>query len=231
MYVRAFRVDELESRRLLAIGDFVQAFDDSSTNFQAESEFGYSVATDGNWIAVGAPGDDLQGAPNVGRVHIYDRTSGNLVRTISNPTIATGDGFGRSVAISGDTLVVGCYLDDLSGTDSGTVYLFNASTGALITTIANPTPTAFDYFGYSVAVSGARIVVGAYLDDAQGEDAGVAYVFDAGTGALQRTLTSATAAAFDYFGAAVAISGDNVAVGVSRGDVGALDAGEVQIFN
>jgi FG-GAP repeat len=221
----------LECRRLLAVGDFIRQLDDASPNQQIGSEFGFSSSIDGNLAVVGSPGDDTHGFINSGQVHLYNASLGTRISTLANPTPAAGDAFGRSVSISGDILVVGSYLDDAGAPDSGVVHIFSATTGNLLRTIPNPTPAAFDYFGSSVAIAGDRIVVGAFLDDTYATDGGVAHVFSATTGALERTLNRPSAADFDYFGAAVAISGDSIVIGASRGDVGALDAGSALVFD
>src|SRR5207244_4025539 len=135
--------------------------------------------------------------------------------------LATGDYFGSSVAVSSNIVVVGAPFDYTGAVDSGSAYVFNATTGALIATLNNPTPAVEDYFGLSVAVSGNTVVVGAYGDDTGNTNAGSAYVFNAATGALVATLNNPTPAASDYFGAAVAVSGNTVAVGAFFDNTGA----------
>ena len=71
--------------------------------------------------------------------------------------------FGRSVSVSGNTAVVAAPWDDTGATDSGQAYVFNATTGALIATLANPSPASGDQFGRSVSVSGNTVVVGAQI--------------------------------------------------------------------
>ena len=68
-----------------------------------------------------------------------------------------------------------------------------------------------------MAVSGSTVVVGAYWDDTGATDAGAAYIFDATTGNLLRTLNNPTPAATDLFGRSVAVSGSTVVVGAHRG--------------
>ena len=84
-----------------------------------------------------------------------------------------------SVAIAGDTIVVGAYWDDDNGTNSGSAYVFTR-TGTTWTEQAKLTASdgaADDQFGISVAIAGDTIVVGAYWDDDNGSDSGSAYVF------------------------------------------------------
>ena len=91
--------------------------------------------------------------------------------------------FGRSVAISGATAIVGAYWHDDNGFYSGSAYLFDTSTGAQIAEILPNDGAVGDEFGVSVAISGATAIVGAFLDDDNGGNSGSAYLFDAaGTG-------------------------------------------------
>src|SRR5439155_610697 len=132
--------------------------------------------------------------------------------------------FGYSVAVSGDTAVVGAYYDDTpAGTDAGSASVFVRS-GTTWTQQAHLTAAdgaAYDDFGTSVAVSGDTAVVGAYLDDTPaGADAGSASVFvrSGTTWTQQAHLTAADGAAYDYFGVSVAVSGNTAVVGAYYDD-------------
>ncbi len=94
---------------------------------------------------------------------------------------ASGDQFGWSVAISPDGIgaIVGAYLDDDNGTNSGSAYLFDTTTGRQIAKLLPNDGAAEDFFGTSVAISGATAIVGAYGDDDNGNFSGSAYLFDA----------------------------------------------------
>ncbi len=101
-----------------------------------------------------------------------------------------------------------------------------------------PTGLPYDYFGSSVAISGATVVVGASADDVGANvdanvDQGSAYVF-VRSGAIwsqQQRLTAVDGAASDYFGYSVAISGATIAVGAVYDDVGAnVDQGSAYVF-
>ena len=193
-------------------------------------EFGFSVAVSGNTVVVGAPGDST-GATDAGAAYVFDATTGVLLRTLANPTPAVRDQFGLSVAVSGSTVVVGAYGDDTGTTDAGAAYVFDATTGVLLHTLANPTPAAGDYFASSVAISGTTVVVGAYYDATGATNAGAAYVFDATSGVLLRTLANPAPAASDYFGYSVAVSGSTVVVGAHQDDTGATNAGAAYVFD
>jgi hypothetical protein len=91
------------------------------------------------------------------------------------------------VAVSGTRIVAGVWGED-GPNNQGIAYVFDATTGALISTLTNPAPAAGDGFGWSVAISGTVAVIGAINDDPGGiGNAGTAYVFDATTGALIAT--------------------------------------------
>jgi hypothetical protein len=85
---------------------------------------------------------------------------------------------GYTVAVDGNLTVVGAPYDDIQGLDSGVVKVFDSSSGALLHVIPNPSAAPNDQFGYSVAISGTRMVVGARSDDTGAQNAGSAYVYD-----------------------------------------------------
>ncbi len=188
------------------------------------------VAISGNTVVVGASSDDT-GATNSGQAYVFDATSGALITTLSNPTPAEGDFFGRAVAIAGNTIVVGAYGDDAGATESGRVYTFNATSGALLETLTNPSPGQGDWFGNQLAISGNSILIGAPHDDTGKTDIGQAYVFDATSGDLMSTLGNPTLASDDRLGRAVAVSGNRVVSGAPYDDTGATDSGQAFVFD
>ena len=97
---------------------------------------------------------------------------------------AVSNYFGYSVAISGDgsTVVIGDYLDDDGGPNSGSVYIFTKqANGSYLQAqkLVAIDGATYDYFGYSVSISGdgSTIIVGALQDDDKGVDSGSAYIF------------------------------------------------------
>jgi hypothetical protein len=189
----------------------------------ASDRFGSSVAISGETVVVGAPLDDGAAGVNQGSAYVFVRNgvgwSPQQRLEASDP--AANDGFGRSVAISGETIVVGAAGDD---GNQGSAYVFVRSGGVwtLQQKLLNPEPAAGDLFGISVAISGETVVVGASLDDgAAGIDQGSAYVFvrSGGVWSQQQKLEASDAAASDQFSASVAISGETVVAG-APGDSG-----------
>ncbi|MCH7954231.1 MAG: FG-GAP repeat protein, partial [Candidatus Marinimicrobia bacterium] len=147
---------------------------------------------------------------------------------------AADDQFGFSVSISGDYAVVGAYLDNDNGSDSGSAYIFKR-TGTSWVQEAKLLPSdgaAFDNFGFSVSISGDYAVVGAFLDDDNGGASGSAYVFKrTGTSwAEEAKLLASDRAADDQFGVSVSISGDYAVVGAVFDDDNGDGSGSAYVF-
>jgi hypothetical protein len=202
-------------------------------------QFSYSVAVSGNLMVVGAHLDDVE-AVNAGKVYVYDLSSATPtvpVFTLNNPGPATSDWFGYSVAISGSWVVVGAYRNDTSATDAGSAYVYDLSSGTPtvpVATLDNPGPAASDHFGYSVAISGTKVVVGAYFDDTDATNAGSAYVYDVNSSTPTvpiATLSNPSPVAEDYFGGSVAISGTRILVGAQGDNTTIGDAGSAYVFD
>lgn len=153
-----------------------------ATNPERYDYFGSSVSISGDTVVVGAHGDDTDGGDNAGSAYAFIR-SGDIW-TQQQKLIASDawwhDDFGRSVSILGDTVVVGVPYDDDGGDDAGATYVFTRSAGVWterLKLIADDA-AAKDLFGYSVAVDGERVLVGAPYDDNPETASGAAYVFD-----------------------------------------------------
>ncbi len=146
----------------------------------ANDQFGFSVAisTDGIGAIVGAFKDDDNGDGS-GSAYLFDTTTGRQIAKLLPDDGAADDFFGRSVAISGATAIVGAYADEDNGEFSGSAYLFDTTTGRQIAKLLPDDGAANDVFALSVAISGATAIVGAELDDANGFGSGSAYLFDA----------------------------------------------------
>jgi len=153
---------------------------------------------------------------------------------------ALNDYFGYSVSSSsdGNRIIVGAYLEDVGGGESGAAYIFTRSgtTWSEEQKIYATDRAGSDYFGWSVDISadGTYAIVGARLEDAGGTDAGAAYIFSrSGTTWTQEAkIIASNAGASDYFGYAVSIDsdGNTAIVGAPNEDTGGGDAGSAYIF-
>jgi hypothetical protein len=203
-------------------------------------QFGFSVAISGSRVVVGANQDDI-GATDAGNAYVYDLTSATPhipVLTLGSSAAITGDNFGYAVAISGGRVLIGAIYDDRSGvTNAGHAYVFDLASPTPtfpVVFLYNPSPAVGDNFGYAVAISGDRLVVGAPYDDTGAIDAGSGYLYDVSgaTPAIPTaTLAHPSPAATDRFGYAVAVSGTRMVVGAIRDDTGATDAGRVYVYD
>jgi hypothetical protein len=185
--------------------------DGSSAGFGAE--FGFAVAYDNNTAVVGAP-FFFQSIGGQGQAYVYVRngTMWTLQATLDAPMPAPGDFFGSSVAISGNTIVVGA---PQSGVNTGEAFVFvrNGTIWNLQATLTASDGMTGDQFGAAVAVDGNTIIIGAPIANML---VGAAYVFTrAATVWTQQTppLTPNDATGFDGFGTSVGVSGTTLVVG------------------
>ncbi len=201
--------------------------------------FGVAVSISGDTIIVGASGDDVGANANQGSAYVFIR-SGTLWSQQQKLTAADGaalDQLGGSVAISGQTAVVGASFDDeVGGVNQGSAYVFVRS-GTLWSQQQKLTASdgaANDLFGHSVAINAERVAIGAVLDDVSAQvDQGSAYVFvrNGTTWSQQQKLTASDGATNDQFGHAVSLNSDSVIVGALVDDVNAqTDQGSVYMF-
>jgi hypothetical protein len=207
--------------------------------------FAYSVAISGDTVVVGAWGNDDAGADS-GSAYIFSRNylgadNWGQVKKLTASHAGAGDHFGCSVAISGDTVVVGAYYNDDAGASSGSAYIFSRNFGGAdnwgeVKKLTASDAAERDLFGYSVAISGDTVVVGAYYNDDAGSNSGSAYIFSRNFNGADnwgevKKLTAFHAGAGDFFGCSVAISGDTVVVGAYYNDDAGSNSGSAYIFS
>ncbi|CAK0877415.1 unnamed protein product [Prorocentrum cordatum] len=201
-------------------------------------KFGKSVAvsSDGARVVVGAGYYDDQGT-NSGSAYVLDGATGEMLLKLVASDAASLDRFGTSVAVSSDgaRVVVGAWGDDDQGSNSGSAYVLDGTTGERLLKLVASDGAAGDFFGTSVAVSsdGARVVVGASWDDDQGSNSGSAYVLDGATGERLLKLVASDGARYEKFGNSVAVSSDGarVVVGAYYGDDQGTQSGSAYVFD
>ncbi len=232
-----------------------------ASNAEVDDRFGYSVGISGDTIVAGAWAEDSlamgvngfqgNGTPESGAAYVFVRTGAQWSQQAYLKAHNTGvlDHFGMSVAVSGDTVVVGATGESSNSTGvngdggnndavfAGAAYVF-ARVGTQWSQQAYlkaSNTDSDDMFGRSVAVSGDIIVVGAADEDSgatgingNGSDdsvfnSGAAYVFvRTGTQWNQQAyLKASNPDFFDVFGFAVGVSDDTVVVGAFLEESGA----------
>jgi hypothetical protein len=237
-----------------------------ASNTDRYDSFGWSVAVSGDTVVVGAPDEDSaavgvndndnnNSARDAGAAYVFVRDeigdwSQQAYLKASNTD--SEDYFGKSVAVSGDTVVVGAYGEDsaetgVDGNDTDNSAIFSGAAYVFVRDAAGSwSQQAYlkasntnlgDFFGWSVAVSNDTVVVGALREesDAVGvdgddtdntfEEAGAAYVFvrdGADNWSQQAYLKASNTDSGDFFGRSVAVSGDTVVVGAGGEDSAAV---------
>ncbi len=195
----------------------------------AHDNFGSSVALAGDIALVGAGGDDDNGDAS-GSAYVFRGSAGEpgdweqVAKLVASDGMR-GDDFGRSVAISGNSAIVGARTNDRHGEDSGATYVFERhadgpDTWAQTARLSPDDAAEGQLFGSSVAISGDYALVGAQADSQNGINSGAAYVFHrhrgdtSGWGQTAKLLASDGSARL-RFGRDVSISGRLALIGAS----------------
>lgn len=215
----------------------------TASNYQPGDRFGTSVSVSGDVVVVGAPQPSPLNANGQAYVFVkpstgwFDMTE-NAILTSS--TGANYDNFGYAAAIDGDTVVVGAYLDDDSGTNSGAAFVFERAAMGWRSMTETAVLTASDnnigdQFGVSVAIDGRQVIVGADRDSDVALQAGSAYVFEApasGWASMTESakLTRTAPVDFDRFGLSVGSTDGAAVVGAWGDDAAAEKAGAAFVF-
>jgi trimeric autotransporter adhesin len=226
------RVEDTGARYPVVVDPWIQQQELTASDGATSDQFGFSVAVSGSTIVVGAIGHTEGSNVDQGVAYVFEQNGDGTWSQQAELTASDGavdDNFGTSVAVSGSTIVVGapCHPGSAAGTcGRGAAYVFMQS-GATWTQQEKLTASggkSGDDFGWSVAVDGSTIVVGApdHTVGANSEE-GAAYVFAqnvGGTWIQKAELTASDGAADDNFGTSVAVSGSTVVVGADNHTVG-----------
>ena len=181
----------------------------------AYDNFGSALAVSGEYLAVGAPGVDLEGVRNAGAVFVFQGSGHNwkeIARLTPEPDQEMS-GFGTTLALDGATLAVGARYEynPGHGNGSGAVYIYrrNGAEWRLQTRLLAQDSQPFDLFGYALALKGDTLAVGARAADAQNgrSDCGAVYIYQRSgeIWELQDRLQPTSATAFDHFGETLAL--------------------------
>lgn len=191
--------------------------------------FGFSVAIDNGVAAVGAWNDSDNG-PESGAAYLFDASTGAQLFKLLPDDGEARDRFGQFIDIDNGIVVVSAIFNDDNGDDSGSAYLFNASTGGQIAKLLPDDGEAGDNFGRSVGVSNGTVVVGAHRNDDNGFSSGSAYLFGALGGTQIAKLLPDDGAEGDEFGFAVAIDNGIVVVGAWGDNDNLANSGSAYLF-
>lgn len=201
-----------------------------------QDEFSTRVAISGDVVVAGAPLKDEAGNVDAGAAYVFRRTSGVWAREtkLTVPEEQPGDHFGGGASVSGDTILISALHHDLTGVNEGAAWVFERQSGvwtrtAMLTASDGETE---DRFGIRTAMQGDVILIGAWLDDDGGSDAGSAYVFRRveGNWVEEAKLHSLHPATDDHFGVRTAIDGDLIAIGATDDNYQGYNLGSAYVF-
>ena len=166
--------------------------------------FGFSVAISGDYVVIGAYGDDINDDYNpfpddyTGSAYVFEKPVGGWTDMTETAKLTAtdrtkDDRFGMSVSISGGTIAIGASCDDGITSNSGSIYVFVKPVGGWVSmtetaklNTQNGGPESNIYLGYSVTINSEVVVAGA---PGSGIDAGDAYVFVKPVGGWTSTTT------------------------------------------
>jgi len=174
--------------------------------------FGWSVAIEGSVLLISAIFDDDHGVSS-GSAYLFDVSDPAQPVQIAKLLADDGAGsdtFGKAVALSDSMALVAAPLDDDHGSESGSAYLFDISTGQQIHKLIPDDSAVGDEFGYDVAIDGSTVLVA--------KNRAAAYVFDALTGAQLHKVLPVDGASSGGKGASVALRGSTAIVGAPPPD-------------
>ena len=197
----------------------------AASNGRADEWFGSAVDVCGDVAVVGAIHARGSGALGDGlsRAYVFERLGGVWTEVLELPVI--GYGFGKAVAVDGDTIAVGRHWHSPGPpSQSGIVYVFEKVGGAWtqVQTLEALAPGNHELFGAALELGGDTLVVGAPNRDLQGAGPGFVEVFERdGSGAWFRTagLQPLDSAPWDGFGRSLSLSGSTLLVGAPQKEI------------
>ena len=193
--------------------------------------FGFSVAISGTTAIIGSHQDDDNGT-NSGSVYLFDTITGLQVAKLLADDGEQSNEFGRAVAISGTTAIVGAVKKSTGGV-LGAAYLFDTvnllQTGKLLP----PSIGEVGGFGSAVGIHGTLAIVGALADDnGEGQMSGAAYLYDTDTGISFAKLAPADGVTGDLFGSSVALNQTTAIVGAWLDDTSrGINSGSAYLYS
>ncbi len=201
-----------------------------SADLAAGDRFGGAVAISGNSALVGASGDDCAAGADCGAGYVFLRTGTLWAQQakLSASDIANHK-LGGAVALVGDSALLGAPTADCGAvSDCGAVYVFSrsGSTWSQQARLTAADPGTNDGLGSSVAFINNVVAAGAPRSDAAGTDSGALYLFSRTPSGWAQLQKLGAGAASDYYGSAVALTGDTLLVGIHNKDGPTPDAGD-----
>ncbi|XMB66741.1 FG-GAP repeat protein [Mycoplasmatota bacterium zrk1] len=200
----------------------------TASDGSARALFGRSLASNDDYIVVGAPTTSNDGIPS-GSVYLYKYDDDTYERKLTASDGSEYDKFGASVAIYGNYIAVGAWSDDDNGNRSGSVYVYKLDDDTYERKIIMSDGFFRDKFGFSLSLYDDYLVVGAPGDDDTGEDSGSVMVYNLDDETYERKIIASDGQKFEYFGEKVIVDDEHIFV-VARSDETYIMSGSVYIF-
>ncbi|XMO87071.1 T9SS type A sorting domain-containing protein [Algibacter sp. AS12] len=224
-------------------GNWIQVQKLESPDYNQFDHFGYSVAISGDYIFVGAWGEDRDATNSnfldaAGAVYVFQKQPSGLfgfVQKIVASDREALNAFGYTVAVDGDYALVSPVRHDYDASgnnfldDAGAAYVFELDSGGTwneVQKIVASDRAAFDYFGQlAISVNGNYIAIGSYGEDEDENgmnvipSAGSAYIFERGTNGIwseTQKIVASDRSQGVFFGWSIGVNGNHVVVGSNQ---------------
>ena len=192
--------------------------------------FGSFVKLHQNKAYIGASEDNDQGQDS-GSVYVFDVNTGVQLGKLLPDEGTMYDRFGYSGDLYGDKAVFGALAASVNGIQPGAAYIFNISTGEQIARLLASDGAHGDFFGFSTAIYGDTVVVGAPYDDDNGDFSGSVYLYDSDTGHELIKLVPADGTMNGLYGTSLAMKAGILAVGAFGDDDNGEASGSVYVYD
>lgn len=211
-------------------GQWVNTGEISANDSAAGDLFGYSVHLAGDTAIIGAPRDDDNGTDDSGSVYVFSYNGNSWVQEakLTSPDPKTSGMYGYSLARKGNEMVIG-QPNPFGLAGAAYVYQFSNGVWSVSQTLV-PTNTDFGSFGNSVDITESHLAVG---DPNDNTSKGTAYLFQktGSTWTPVSELSISGASPYTYFGVAVKLFANQLAVGAYNDSSVAPNMGAVYAYS
>ena len=204
--------------------DWAQNTELKASDGSSEDQFGFSLAMDGNYVIIGSPYDDDNGAGS-GSAYIfyYDGASWSQQAKLTANNATAGDWFGTSVNIDGSYAIVGAPNHDSGGTNAGAVYIFKKNESNWIQETSINGSGSNSGMGISIAMNSSYAIVGA-------DNPGYFYTLELGSTWFKKTLYTLNENSNNGLGDTVALNDTFAVFGLKQDNDNGTDSGAIAVF-
>lgn len=212
-------------------GSWIETQEILAPDGAVDDHFGGFLSRSDDRLVVGASGDDNY----MGSVYVfeYDGRFWTFTQKLTAPDGVSGDGFGVSVAMSGDKVLVGASQTLSGGTGVAYAFEWNGIAWTWKQKLTSSDAVTGDKFGVCLAMRDDVAVIGAPFDDDSGNGSGAAYffLFDGAVWHEREKLLASDGAAGHYFGTPLSLSGRAALIGAPLGNGKEPSSGAAYIFD